>query len=137
MKCKFLYKERLLYMFEFKRDEVVLDTEIDTVRKSYICDYDKTRRIIYYYVEKVKLYQNILSLFNEYSPIYKEVENKLIFYKNNLEKSINEFKEISKEYKEFCSKISDSMLNTTKIYGNEFADYTIVLEEALRGFTND
>ena len=41
-------------MFEFKRDEVVLDTEIDTVRKSYICDYDKTRRIIYYYVEKVK-----------------------------------------------------------------------------------
>ena len=124
-------------MFEFKRDEVVLDTEIDTVRKSYICDYDKTRRIIYYYVEKVKLYQNILSLFNEYSQIYKEVENKLIFYKNNLEKSINEFKEISKEYKEFCSKISDSMLNTTKIYGNEFADYTIVLEEALRGFTND
>ena len=124
-------------MFEFKRDEVVLDTEIDTVRKSYICDYDKTRRIIYYYVEKVKLYQNILSLFNEYSPIYKEVENKLIFYFYNLEKSINEFKEISKEYKEFCSKISDSMLNTTKIYGNEFADYTIVLEEALRGFTND
>ena len=119
-------------MFKFKKDEVVLDTEIDKIRKVYIYERDRIRKDIYHYVKRIKVYRDILSLFNKNNLRYKEIENEWISYKHNLEKCIDEYKRISEAYEIFNKNISDSMLNTTKGYGDIFTDYIIVLEEALK-----
>ena len=46
-------------MFKFKKDEVVLDTEIDKIRKVYIYERDRIRKDIYHYVKpQYQVYQH-------------------------------------------------------------------------------